>query len=104
MEVIEEKYPTKILTKMLTDNEIEYFISLYKNYGVSYLNVDEEGVGFDEEELQMFLSKENNPEINLEKMLLLNKITKTIFERIKFNYNIITTENKEVQVKLEFFE
>ena len=90
---------------MLKENEVIYFQSLHKDYGITKIHFDEEGVGFDEYEFQKFISNEDNPQINLEKMLLLNKITKAIYERLRFNYEIfITTEKSETKVKIEFFE
>ena len=89
---------------MLTENEINYFKSLYEKSKITLLEVDEEGVGFNENELNNFLTKDD-PQKNLEKMMNLNKITKTIHERIKFNYGIfISNENNEINVKLKFFE
>lgn len=90
---------------MLNENEIIYFQSLHKDYSISRIHVDDEGVGFDEYEFQKFIANEDNPEINLEKMLLLNRITKGIYERLRFDYEIfITTENSKIKVNIEFFE
>lgn len=89
---------------MLTENETNYFKSLYEESKITLLEVDEEGVGFNENELNNFLTKDDTQK-NLEKMMNLNKITKTIRERIKFNYGIfISNKNNEINVKLQFFE
>ena len=89
---------------MLTENETNYFKSLYEESKITLLEVDEEGVGLNENELNNFLTKDDTQK-NLEKMMNLNKITKTIRERIKFNYGIfISNKNNEINVKLQFFE
>lgn len=53
---------------MLTETEINYFKSLYEELKITLLEVDEEGVGFNENELNNFLSK-GDSKTNLEKML-----------------------------------
>ena len=89
---------------MLTENETNYFKSLYEESKITLLEVDEEGVGFNENELNNFLTKDDTQK-NLEKMMNLNRITKTIHGRLKFNYTIfMSNENNEINVKLKFFE
>ena len=44
---------------MLTENETNYFKSLYEESKITLLEVDEEGVGFNENELNNFLTKDD---------------------------------------------
>lgn len=91
--------------ELLNISEKEYFHNLYEKHNISYLMVDEDGVIFKEEELPKFFNSLDSPEINLEKVLQLRKITSTILKRIKFNYTIeCSFNNNEVKIKLQFLE
>lgn len=91
--------------EILYEYEIKYFSSLYENFGISFLSVNEEGINFKEEELAKFFTAGDSPEIALDKILTLNKVTDLLSARINFNY-IITLKkiSNQVELSLEFHE
>lgn len=81
----------------LQSAEIEYFISLYRMFGITYLSIDKEGFTFKEGELPQFLISEESPEIGLQKMLRLNEI----YNRLRSCYTLqMTDAGSEVEVSL----
>ncbi len=91
--------------ELLNISEKEYFLNLYEKHNISYLMVDEDGVIFKEDEMPRFFNSLDSPEINLEKVLQLRKITSAILNRIKFNYEIeCSYNNNEIKIKLHFLE
>ena len=85
----------------LQPGEIEYFINLYRMYGITYLSIDKEGFTFKEGELPQFLISEESPEIGLQKMLRLRKITNEIYNRLRCCYTLqMTDAGGEVEVSL----
>lgn len=89
----------------LTPEENLYFIDLFKNYGITSLTIDETGVFFKDEEISNFLIPEDDPEISLNKLLDLQKITHSIYYKIGFNYTItLSTNNNETTVVIKFHE
>lgn len=87
--------------ELLQKDEKEYFLQLYRNFGITSLEVDETGCSFKEEELTNFLNPSESPEVGLEKALALNKITKKILMRMNFNYHLKISES---DITLEFVE
>lgn len=90
---------------LLSKDEKNYFADLSKKFGITCISVDDEGVEFKEDEFQNFINPNESPEVGLDKLLELNRITKKIHQRLKFNFiiNLSKFEN-EVDVTLEFFE
>lgn len=90
---------------ILLQNEIQYFISLNEKFGITYLSVNRERINFKEEELSKFFIADESPEIGLDKILSLKKVTDLLTARINFNYTI-TLENigNKVEISLEFHE
>ena len=91
--------------ELLEKKELEYFTWLNKEFGITYLSVDETGFIFKEEELPKFFISNESPELGLEKIMNLRKITKSISTRINFNYSInIETIQNQIKISLEFHE
>lgn len=87
--------------ELLQEDEKEYFLQLYWNFGITSLEIDETGCSFKEEELVNFIHYSESPKVGLDNALTLNKITKKILMRINFNYNLKISENN---ITLEFVE
>ena len=91
--------------RLLSKDEKNYFADLSNKFGITCILVDDEGVEFKEDEFQNFINPNESSEVGLDKLLELNRITKKIHERLKFNFIINLSKIKNgVEVALEFFE